>query len=140
VLESGWFVYRHYFIRKWKRSLALKQQLFPRRFDFTGILGQQSITTMTEHLVERYSEYGNLEEYLDSYAIVGDRLAGLRVPSEIVFALDDPIIPAADLHSLASTPYLSVTAVPRGGHCGFTDRLRGESWADRRAARALLQD
>ena len=140
VLERGWFVYRQYFIRKWKRSLAIKQQLFPRRFDFADILAQQSITTMTEYLVERYSEYGNLTEYLDSYAIIGERLADLRVPSEILFALDDPIIPAADLRSLATSPHLKITAMPHGGHCGFTDRLRGESWADRRAARALLED
>ena len=52
---------------------------------------------MTEILVERYSEFPDLDAYLNGYAIVGDALARLEVPSHILFSLDDPIIPARDL-------------------------------------------
>jgi uncharacterized protein len=138
VLERGSFVYRQYFIRKWKRSLAIKQQLFPRRFDFREILASSSITTMTQKLVAGYSDYDSLDAYLDSYSIIGDRLGDLRVPSKALIALDDPIIPSSDYSRLAASPHLQIVAMPHGGHCGFTDRLRGESWADRQIAHWLL--
>jgi predicted alpha/beta-fold hydrolase len=75
--------------------------------------------------------------YLAGYAIVGPALATLTVPSRIVAALDDPIIPAGDLVRLAATPALEVTTTERGGHCGFLDGFAGPSWADRQIA-ALL--
>lgn len=137
VLENGWAVYQQYFIAKWKNSLRIKQRLFPKAYDFTHILAQRSLRAMTEILVERYSEFPSLDAYLNGYAVVGDALAGLEVPSHILFALDDPIIPAKDLKDLARSPYLHVNAVARGGHCGFMDRLYGESWADRQVARIM---
>jgi predicted alpha/beta-fold hydrolase len=139
ILEHGSFVYRYYFMDKWKRSLRLKQSLFPQRFDFGPILSQRSIKAMTEILVARFSEFADLDAYLNGYAIVGDVLAELAVPSHILFALDDPIIPAKDLKDLARSPHLHVTAVPHGGHCGFMDRWGGESWADRQIGAFMRQ-
>jgi uncharacterized protein len=134
ILEHGSFVYRHYFMNKWKRSLRLKQSLFPQRYDFGPILEQRSIMAMTQILVERFSDFADLDSYLNGYAIVGDALAHLQVPSHILFALDDPIIPAEDLQALASTPFLHISAAAHGGHCGFMDRIGGASWADRQIA------
>jgi len=137
ILENGSFVYRMYFIDKWKRSLRLKQSLFPQRFDFGPILSQRSIKAMTQILVERFSEFADLDSYLSGYAIVGDKLANLQVPSHIIFALDDPIIPAKDLKDLARNPNLHISPIPHGGHCGFMDRWTGESWADRQIAKLM---
>ena len=137
VLESGPFIYHRYFISKWKRSLRIKQALFPRRFDFGAILAQRSIKAMTELLVARYSEFSSLDAYLDGYAIVGDALAKLEVASHILFALDDPIIPAHDLKGLARSAHLSIVTSAHGGHCGFMDSLNSESWADRQVARLM---
>lgn len=134
VLERGSFVYRHYFMSKWKRSLRLKQALFPQLYDFGSILEQRSIKSMTEILIERFSEFADLDAYLTGYAIVGNALASLQVPGYILSALDDPIIPAKDLQDLARTPFLHINAIAHGGHCGFMDRLNGPSWADRQVA------
>lgn len=137
VLEHGSFVYRQYFISKWKRSLRLKQRLFPDLHDFRAILAQRSLQTMTELLIERYSEFPNVDAYLNGYAIVGDVLAKLEVPSHVLISLDDPIIPARDLSDLARNPNLEVLTMPYGGHCGFMDGFNRESWADRRVASLL---
>ncbi len=139
ILEHGPLVYRWYFMDKWKRSLRLKQSLFPKLYDFSPILEQRSIKTMTEILVARFSEFADLDSYLNGYAIVGDALANLAVPSHILFALDDPIIPATDLDALARTPYLHINTIARGGHCGFMDQFTGESWADRQIAKLLME-
>jgi uncharacterized protein len=137
VLEAGPFIYHRYFVGKWKQSLRLKQRLFPKRYDFSSILAQRSIKAMTELMVRRYSEFPTLDAYLSGYAIVGDVLARLGVPSHILLSLDDPIIPARDLHDLARSPQLEVTTLPRGGHCGFMESFHRESWADRQVARLM---
>jgi uncharacterized protein len=137
VIEDGWFVYRQYFIAKWKRSLRLKQRYFPQRYDFSSIFAQRSLKAMTQIMVERYSDFPDLDAYLNGYSIVGDALAQLEVPSHLLLSLDDPIIPAHDLQHLAQSPHLEVTTIPHGGHCGFMDSFNRESWADRQVARSM---
>jgi predicted alpha/beta-fold hydrolase len=137
VLESGAFVYRKYFINKWKQSLRLKQQLFPELYDFRTILAQHSIKAMTEILIKRFREFPDLDAYLHAYAITGEALANLQVPSHILFALDDPIVPAEDLNDVARSGHLQITALPRGGHCGFMESFNSPSWADRQVAHLM---
>lgn len=137
VLENGSFIYRQYFISKWKRSLRLKQQLFPDLYDFKKVLAQNSLWTMTEMLIEHYSEFPTVDAYLEGYAITGDALVRLEVPSYALVSLDDPIIPAHDLEHLARNPNLEVLKIPYGGHCGFMDGFNRESWADRKIASLL---
>lgn len=139
VLENGWSLYQQYFVTKWKRSLRIKQTLFPHLLDFGEIFAQRSIRDMTRVMVKAYSEFTDLDEYLDGYSIVGNVLAALEVPVHVFIALDDPIIPAHDLKSLPRTPFLQINAAANGGHCGFMDRLGGESWADRQLAQILTR-
>jgi uncharacterized protein len=137
ALESGAFVYRQYFIQKWKRSLLEKQRCFPQLYDLKDILGLTTITAMTDMMVRRYSEFPDLDTYLTGYAIVGDALAQLRVPSHALLAEDDPIIPARDVSRLARTSCLSVTTSRYGGHCGFLDTFGRENWVNGWVTRAL---
>jgi predicted alpha/beta-fold hydrolase len=137
VLEAGPFIYHQYFIRKWKQSLQLKQRIFPQRYDFAPIFAERSIKEMTRIMVEQFSEFPTLDAYLSGYAITGDRLAQLAVPSHILLSLDDPIIPASDLQHVARSPHLQVAAIPHGGHCGFMESFTTESWADRQVARYM---
>jgi predicted alpha/beta-fold hydrolase len=81
-----------------------------------------------------HSEFPTLDAYLSGYAIIGDRLAQLAVPSHILISLDDPIIPAKDLQDVARAAQLQIVAIPHGGHCGFMESFTRESWADRRVA------
>ena len=58
-------------------------------------------------------------------------MAGLQVPSHIIFAADDPVIPVHDLRRLARSPALDVTLTAHGGHCGFVEDLALNNWVDR---------
>jgi predicted alpha/beta-fold hydrolase len=89
--------------------------------------------------VRRHSDFPDLDAYLSGYAIVGDALAALEIPSHILTSLDDPIIPAADLERVARTPRLAISTSTCGGHCGFMERLEGASWIDRTAADLILK-
>lgn len=131
ALEHGPWIYRNYFVLKWRKSLLKKHQAWPDMYELDELIARRDLTRMTEHLILKYSEYDDLQTYLRGYAIVGDALRGLAVPSRIVAALDDPIIPSTDLARLAESPHLRICATELGGHCGFLESLGAETWADR---------
>jgi predicted alpha/beta-fold hydrolase len=136
-LESGIWLYRTYFVLKWRRSLLKKRRAWPDLFELDELLESRRLTAMTDQLVRRYSGYADIGSYLAGYAITGAALAALEVPCHLLTALDDPIIPAADLSRLARSRALTVETTLRGGHCGFLDSLGGASWADRRVLSLL---
>lgn len=132
-LESGPWIYRRYFEYKWVRSLRRKAAAWPGDYDFSAVMADPTLGAMTRHLVERYTDYPSIADYLRGYAVVGDTLSRLTVPTLLLAALDDPIIPAADLERIDPAAALTIETQPMGGHCGFLDAIRGPSWADRRA-------
>ena len=130
-LESGPFIYRRHFLERWSRSLRLKQEAWPDLHQFDDMRRLNSLSQRTAGLVERCTDFANVDEYLSGYAITGTRLERLRFPATILAAEDDPIVPVADLARLAQSERLSVRRLPLGGHCGFVTSLSGPSWADR---------
>ena len=72
--STGPAIYRKYFLFKWRRSLRQKQVAWPGHYDFGELLGDPSLTTMTERMVLRYTDYPDLATYLRGYAITGDVL------------------------------------------------------------------
>lgn len=130
ALDGGLPHYRLYFIRKWRRSLEQKRAAFPDRYDFGELERFRDLRTMTDFFVRHYTEYPDLVTYLRGYAITEDRLARLDVPSEILLADDDPVIPVGDVSRLAASPALRIRRSRFGGHCGFITNYRLETWLD----------
>lgn len=130
ALEDGFWVYNRYFMRKWRRSLRNKHRHWPQRYDLGAILRCEDMRELTSYLVAEHSEFSDLADYLDGYSIIGDRLAGLRVPALLIAAEDDPIIPSHHLDAIAPSDALEILRVPHGGHCGFLAGFTARSWAD----------
>lgn len=137
ALERGLPLYQRYFVRKWRRSLRRKQGAWPGAYDLRELDRLRGLRSMTAEMVRCYSEFATLEDYLNGYAITGDRLAELEVPSVIFISLDDPIIPADALERLAPSAALSITLTRYGGHCGFFEQLAAPNWLERRILAAL---
>jgi hypothetical protein len=131
ALENGFFIYKKYFIRKWKKSLLVKQALFPETYDFKDRSIFKSLTHMTAYFVEKYTEYPDLLTYLNGYSITGDVLQHLTIPTAIISTRDDPVIPIQGLDTIAKSPNLTVTVTPFGGHCGFVTGPPMRSWIDK---------
>jgi uncharacterized protein len=131
ALEQGLEVYRRYFVRRWTRSLRAKQRAWPGVHDFDELSRYADLRRMTADLVQRCTDFGSLEAYLQGYAVTGERLANLRVPVRVLLAEDDPIIPAADIERLAPSQWLSIVRTRHGGHCGFMEDWGRPSYADR---------
>lgn len=137
AMERGWQLYQRYFVRKWSRSLRRKRQLWGRELVRDEILALGDLRRMTAELVAQHTRFAGIREYLDGYAITGGRLAGLAAPAVILAALDDPIIPAADLARLATSHRLKVVTSERGGHMGFMVNPLRPSWANGLVLREL---
>jgi len=130
ALDSGLLIYQQYYLRKWRRSLERKAELFPADYAFGKLNRFRSLRDMTDFFVTRYTEFPDLLTYLRGYAITGDRLAGLAVPSSILLADDDPVVPVSAVARLALPAALSVHRTRWGGHCGFLADYRLRVWSD----------
>lgn len=115
--------YRNYFRRRWLKSLLTKQELFPHLYDFSPLVEMPLLWDMTEWLIQNYhfDDYPNAEAYFSAYAVSGEMLRNLAVPTTVLTAADDPIIPAEDFRAFPQSDMLRTIVQPFGGHVGYVD-------------------
>lgn len=138
-IEVAPWMYERYFIAKWTDSLKRKQALFPQRYDFSEWLKKPTLRDLTARMVEAYTEFPTLDDYLRGYSVAGDRLAALQVPATVVTAHDDPVIPINDYHGLQLAPRTELILAEHGGHCGFIEDWRLKSWIEDLLVERLTQ-
>jgi uncharacterized protein len=138
-LEQGFFLYHDYFLYKWKRTLRRKLRVFPDLGYGQALHRCRRLRTMNDYFVPHLTPFKQPLDYFMGYAIAGDVLSGLRVPSHIIAAADDPIIRADHLKALARPDCLTVEVSPYGGHCGFIKNWHLQSWVDERIAERLVR-
>ncbi len=123
---------QRYFIKKWTRSLKLKQRFFPKRYDFSSVLRFDSLRKITNALVPIYTAFDNSRDYFRAYALLGEALAAVQVPTTIIAAADDPIIPIEDFHRLRLSRCTRLVIHRHGGHQGFVESLSMGCWHERK--------
>jgi len=139
ALENGPVIYHYYFVRKWRRSLKIKQSLYPDVYRLDDWFRLKNLREQTDWLVRNETDFASLDDYLEGYSVAGDYLTGLSVPTTIVTAADDPIIPVSDFELIPTLPELAVEVLEQGGHCGFIENWRMESWIEKRLIGELCQ-
>ena len=139
AIETAPWFYQRYFMLKWAGSLRRKQTLYPQRYEFSETELRAGLRALTRAMVERHTDFGTLENYLDGYSIAGERLAALQVPVSILTSADDPIIPVDDFRALALPANARLDIAPYGGHCGFIRDLSLRSFAEDYVAARLLE-
>jgi uncharacterized protein len=117
-----------YFLKKWRHSLALKQQLFPQRYDFSDLMAVGTLREMTERLLARYSTYGSAMDYFKRYTLTNGDLRAIALPTTIITAEDDPIIPVEDFYDLDTGTTTRLIIQAYGGHNGFLAGWRLNGW------------
>jgi predicted alpha/beta-fold hydrolase len=138
IERAPWF-YEAYFLRKWRRSLARKQRAFPQPELFSAEDLRGNLREMTRAMVLRHTDFASLDAYFDGYCVAGDRLASLRVPTTILTAEDDPVIPVAQFRALQLPDCVELDIAPTGGHCGFIRDLSLRSWTEDYIAERMRQ-
>ena len=123
-----------YFLKKWRRSLSIKQTLYPEQYDFSGLLTIDNIREMTERLLARYSPYDGAQAYFRKYTLLNGYLRNIPIPTTIITAADDPIIPVEDFYGLHTSETTRLIIQPYGGHNGFLESWRLNGWYERAMA------
>jgi predicted alpha/beta-fold hydrolase len=129
-MEDGPTFYEDYYNRKWAKSLKKKQVCFPGRYHYDEWYQLPDMRERTRYLATRYYGFKTLEDYFDGYSVADDRLALLSVPTSIVTAADDPVVPVKDVDGLPDSVFLEVSITEHGGHCGYLKNWFFESWAE----------
>lgn len=119
ALELGSPIYYRYFMRKWRRSLRKKRALFPDLHTYDDGALARSMRSLTRELIFPHSGFATLEDFHDSYALCGERLAALQVPVSVLAAADDPIVSVSHCRQLALPAHSRLEINAWGGHCGF---------------------
>lgn len=114
-------LYRRYFHERWTGSLQRKADLFPDIFDFSDLDMQAPVYVLTDRLVRRFGIFDDAEAYFNTYAVGGDDFERLTVPTHIITAANDGVIPVADFYAIKPHRLLDLCVYPTGGHVGFVD-------------------
>ena len=120
-----------YFLKKWRRSLVLKQALYPDIYDFSDILKLKTLREMTARLLEKHTDYAGTREYFKAYRIQPELTRQVTLPLSILTAADDPIIPIEEFQRLKPSASTDVIMLEHGGHNGFIEGLFQPAWYDR---------
>jgi len=120
-----------YFLKKWRRSLILKQALYPDLYDFSDILEMRSLREMTATLLNKHTHYADTHEYFHAYSIQPELTRQITLPLTILTAADDPIIPIEEFQQLKPGASTRVIMLEHGGHNGFIEGLFQPAWYDR---------
>lgn len=134
--------YAGYFLRSLRRKVRAKAPLLAPRVDLDAALGARTLRAFDDAVTSRLHGFDDAADYYRRCSSAGF-LAGIRVPTLVLHALDDPFLPpdALPRDALASNPALLAAIQPRGGHVGFLEgSLRAPRlWAEEEGARFLAR-
>ena len=138
--KRNW-IYHRSFIQSLKKRIQLKNKLFPDVYDLSRLPRIRTVREFDEEFVARANGFADADDYYHRASSI--RVArGIRVPTLIIHAEDDPFIPFEPLRDrvFSENPYILLIATPRGGHVAFISsgkfrRNSGEDrfWAENRA-------
>lgn len=132
AIDEGPKIIHRYFLDKWRQTMAAKARAFPDLYDFSQQQQLQSFTDITRAFVAAHTAYDSLAAYLAQYTLTPAMLMAAPTPLGILTAQDDSVCPPSDFEGLdqagAVRHYL---ATAHGGHCGFIENWRMQSWAER---------
>ena len=80
---------------------------------------------------DRYSAYDSATSYFKGYTLINNDLQGITVPTTIITAEDDPIIPVEDFYDLHTSHATRLIVQPYGGHNGFLEGWRLNGWYEK---------
>ena len=122
--------YESYFIRKWAKSIKVKQTLFPDTCEYDEWYKLGNLRARTGYLATRHYEFDSLEQYFDGYSVAGDRLKAIKIATTILTSEDDMVVPVSDFADLPDNEHIELLITRYGGHCAFLKNWKMESMAD----------
>ncbi len=124
-------IYARRFVTRLKERIRAKERLTPGLFDLSGLDQVENIYDFDDRFTAQAFGFGSAANY---YATQSSNqfLDRIRVPTLLVQAKDDPLIPFTvyDHPAFSTNPHLRLLAVEHGGHLGFISKTRPRFWLD----------
>ncbi len=124
-------IYARRFVSRLKERVRVKERLTPGLFDLSGLDLVRDIYDFDDRVTAQAFGFGTADNYYATQSS-SQFLAGIRVPTLLVQAKDDPLIPFSvyDHPAFSTNPNLRLIAVEHGGHLGFISKTRPRFWLD----------
>ncbi len=133
-------IYARRFLARLKERVRAKERLTPGLFDLNGLDLVRNIYDFDDRFTAKAFAFGSADNY---YATQSSKqfLDRIRVPTLVVQAKDDPLIPFAvfDQPAFAANPHLRLLAVEHGGHLGFISKTQPRFWLDQLLVNWMLE-
>lgn len=145
-------LYQASFLRSLRTTVRRKARLFPDAYDIEAAERARSLREFDDAVTAPVHGFEGAEEYYRASS-ASRWVSGIRVPTLVLQAADDPFVPAAAVprRKVEENPATELRLTPSGGHVGFVERTGGSGieaegglsagpfgfWAERVAARAL---
>lgn len=125
------FLYRRRFVARLKERVRVRHPLAPDLFPLEHLPKVRTIYDFDDFYTARIFGFGTADHYYRTQSS-NQFLEHIRIPTLLVQAKDDPMIPFSiyDHPAIHGNPFLKLVAVEHGGHLGFLARRRPRFWLD----------
>lgn len=133
------FIYQTYFVRRLKKRMRRKAELFPERYAAKvgngALRAIGSVREFDEMITAPCSGFAGADDYYARASAI-NVLGAIARPTLILTAKDDPFVPYATFErpEVRGNPNITLIATSHGGHCAFIGRKGGEErfWSEAR--------
>ena len=137
ILKRSNWIYQQDFVRRLKQRIRIKHRLYPDLYDVSGLRGVRTLREFDERFTAPANGFADAADYY--YRASSLRVAAqIRIPTLVIHAEDDPLIPITPLGdtAIADNPYILLLAPKQGGHVAFISADKGDDpdrfWAENR--------
>jgi uncharacterized protein len=140
------FLFNRHFVTSLKRRMREKAELFPDVYGTNGLMAEldkvRTVRQFDEVITARFCGFKSAGDYYARSSAMRF-LEAIRVPTLILTAQNDPVVPFRIFRHAAIADNLNLHLVaPRyGGHCAFISQDRGDErfWSEARIVEFALQ-
>jgi len=129
------YFYRWHFVRNLKKRYRNKVRLFPERYSLDSLHRIRTIREFDDVITAPHFGYRDAMDYYHRASALRV-VPQIRVPTLVLTAQDDPLIPFVSFRdpALTANPHITLVAPAHGGHCGFVSCRDGDErfWAEAR--------
>jgi predicted alpha/beta-fold hydrolase len=138
LAEPRNFIYERHFVKRLKKRMRFKANLFPELFPLDQIQGFGGIATVRDFDDTVTARFCNFRDASDYYAqsSAAAVMKVIRLPTLIITSKDDPFVPFKPFENpaITSNPNIALIATESGGHCAFISQHGSAErfWAEAR--------
>lgn len=125
------FIYANRFLARLKDKIRIRHRQAPEMYAVEHLKKVRTIYDFDDYYTARLFGFGTADNYYRTQSS-NQYLEKIRVPTLVVTAKDDPLVPfSVYAHpAFRENPYLRLVAVDHGGHLGFIARKQPRFWLD----------